>query len=147
MCDKNLTNADKYKELQALGRHYDQKLWLIPGAAYAASAVLYAIIFKGETVLLGRVVLSLLNPVIFLGFLFQFLKDRCFQLENQSILKEYGDQNSFSGDLNVVEQDRWYIRFAKKYVVAANYLFYTMFLCLIVHVLVALYFIISLICG
>ena len=71
---------DQYRELNFYARHYDQRLWMVPGAAYTLSILFYSIIFKTGTLLLGRVVLAVLNAAIFSAFFIQFIKDRCFQL-------------------------------------------------------------------
>ena len=68
-----------------------------------------------------RLVLSLLNILVFSGFMFLFLKDRCFQLENQKKIKQIykGDLDGFvwvtqyTGHLEIDSRDRWFIRWAK----------------------------------
>lgn len=141
--------VDQYKELCNDSRHYDQKLWIIPGAAYTLSALFYKVIIE-TTVLNGKVFLSLLNTLIFSGFLFQYVKDRAFQLEIQTALKKIQDRNKnelinvaqYTGELENDTNDRWFIRVTKKHS-AANYVFYVMFITLLVDIVIAVHFLLK----
>lgn len=100
------STPDQYRELNLYARHYDQRLWMIPSAAYGLSLFFCGTIFKLDTVLTGRAVLAALNAVIFSGFLMQYVKDRCFQLSIQNTLSRFDDFGATVGDKPVDEKDK-----------------------------------------
>jgi len=141
---QTVSPSDQYRELNLYARHYDQRLWLVPGAAYTLSVVFYSIIFNANTVLTGRTTLALLNTAIFSGFLMQFLKDRCFQLRIQEQLDGFDDFGATVADHRIDAKDRWFIKQAKQHVRAVNYVFYMMLFTLAMHTLVAAGYVVKL---
>src|SRR5438105_4420114 len=129
---------DLYTQLNNTGRHYDQKLWVVPGTAIGLSALIAAAAFKADTSTLGRLTLSIINAAAFSGFLVQFVKDRCFQLANQAALDRLDPYGAFVGDLSLHPKDRWFIRFAKQHVRAVNYMFYVLLIVLGIHCAIAI---------
>src|SRR5271157_3231584 len=80
---------EQYKTLMDVGIHYDQKLWLIPSAAYTVVGILVnAIIALDPKRLDVKAGLLLISSIVFFGFLLQLIKDRAFQLGNQYALNE-----------------------------------------------------------
>ena len=135
-----MTNLiEQYKELCNDSRHYDQKLWLIPSAAYTVSALFYSVIFDLSRNLDVRLLLSLVNTLIFSGFLLQYVKDRTFQLEIQNAINKAQEQmpdmvkvSQYSGMISTHPEDRWFIKRYRQ-TSAANYIFYIMLLTLLVQ--------------
>lgn len=139
--------ADQYKELCNDSRHLDQKLWLLPSTAYTISAVFYGVIFDPARDASQRFLLAVLNTIAFSGFVFQYVKERAYQLETQAaitrihrlapkLLKVSQYAGTLKGDK---KRDRWFIRYSLKYS-AANYVFYVLMVILIVNGLVAVIF-------
>jgi hypothetical protein len=150
--DMKDTHKEQYKQLCSNGRHYDQKLWLVPSAAYAVSALLYSIIFSPDTPPIARLFLSVASAVIFSGFIFQYVKDRAFQLEGQAMINEmhelYPDLlrgSEYSGALKGDPKDRWFIRVTRRQS-AANFVFYIMLTTLMGQAGVALYWLLRTLC-
>lgn len=150
--DSSSMKLEQYKQLCGDSRHYDQKLWLIPGAAYTASALFYSIIFNysGYNYLI-RIVLQGLELLIFSGFLVQYVKDRSFQLEIQNAIDEIQETNpdmvkvaQYAGNLKGHPKDRWFIRALRKYS-AANFVFYIMFTTVLTQIGILIVLIIELI--
>lgn len=135
----------QYEKMMELGIHYDQKLWLIPGAAYTVSAIFFNVIFSSESSIFIRFVLSVLNFIIFFGFLIQFVKDRAFQLGNQYALDEIKKEmgmvatNEFSGMQPSHPRDRWFIRLTRNWS-AVTTIIHVMLLTLLVQLGFAVYF-------
>ena len=131
----------QYSELCDDSRHYDQKLWIIQSAAYTTTAFFYVAIFDTSKYGLDvRLVLAAVNVIIFAGFLFQYVKDRAFQLANQDAIRQILAQipgtvsiNQYSGALGTDKRDKWFIRIFKKRS-AANFVFYVMLIILTTHV-------------
>lgn len=132
--------TEQYRQLCKDSRHYDLKLFLFPSIAYVISVLFYSLIFDYGRDLPARLLLAALNGVIFSGFLFQFVKDRAFQLEIQSAIRKIQENSpdmvqvsQYSGSLAGEPQDRWFIKLLRKYS-AANYVFYVLLLTLLIHV-------------
>jgi hypothetical protein len=146
MAEPNSNRCLQYAELSNDGRHYDHKLWLIPSAAYGVSALFYRVIFESISLPNVCFLLSILNSLVYSGFLFQFVKDRAYQLENQSDLNRCESETSgmikvvrFAGQLKADPKDRWFIRWLKPYS-AANWICYLMISLLVFDVGLSAYF-------
>lgn len=106
----------QYEKLVDLGLHYDQKLWLIPSAAYSILVVSYYGIFSTELPVQFRPYFAGLALLAFLGFLIQLIKDRTLQLGNQAAIDEVKKQlqmvstSEFVGVQPRDSKDRWFIR-------------------------------------
>jgi len=138
--DSVLLRLEQYKQLCEDSRNYDQKLWLVPGAAYTASALFYGIVFNyaGYNYLI-RAVLQSLNLLIFSGFLFQFVQDRAYQLEIQNAINDITKTMpgmvtvvQYAGTLKGDSKDRWYVRALRRHS-ASNFVFYIMFASVFAH--------------
>lgn len=135
----------QYEKMIDVGLHYDQKLWLIPGAAYTISAVFYNVILSSSVMPFARAAIASLNSLIFFGFLIQFIKDRAFQLGNQQAVNEIKNQigmasvSEFAGAQPFSSRDRWFIRLTRNWS-AANSVVYVMLLTLSFHITVAVFF-------
>ncbi|MBI5353850.1 MAG: hypothetical protein HZB50_14500 [Chloroflexi bacterium] len=130
---------EQYKELCSDSRHYDQKLWLIPSAAYTTSALFYNALFNINYDINVRIMLASLNVMIFSGFLLQYIKDRAFQLELQSGVTKVQEKilgmmkiSQYSAILSSHPQDRWHIKLFRK-TSASNYVFSILLITLLAH--------------
>ncbi len=130
---------EQYKELCSDSRHYDQKLWLIPSAAYTTSALFYNALFNVNYDINVRVMLASLNVIIFSGFILQYIKDRAFQLELQGGVTKVQEKilgmvkiGQYSAILGSHPQDRWYIKLFQR-TSASNYVFNVMSITLLAH--------------
>lgn len=137
----------QYENMMKLGTHYDQKLWLIPSSAYAIMGIFYNFIFSSHVLPHVKFLLSIVSLVIFLGFLWQFVGDRSFQLGNQHSLKiirkklQMVETNEFSGKQTSEEseKDRWFIKLYRKekFPKAINVIFYLMLITSVCQIVVA----------
>ena len=114
---------------------------MIPGAAYGLSVLFCGVIFYRDAVLTVQAALATLNAVIFSGFLMQYVKDRCYQLHIQKEINRFDNLGATVGDKPIDRKDRWFIKFAKTHVRAANYVFYVMLFTLLAYGAVAFYYI------
>ncbi len=122
--DREKALIEQYGRLIDVGLHYDQKLWLVPGAGYAVVGIL-------------------LNAIVSMSDDQNFAK--AFQLGNQYALgqvkKELGmvETNEFAGIQPANPKDRWFIRSSRTWS-AANTLFYIMLLTVMAQVGMAVYY-------
>ena len=102
---------DRYKELCVDARYYDNKMWTLPVAAFSIMFVALKFIFElgppeGEADLIGpKILLSVLNTLIFGGFLFLFAKYHLHQLITQEDITVLRD-NLFDESSLVDETDK-----------------------------------------
>ena len=150
--DKDRALMKQYSKMMDLGRHYDQKLWLIPGAAYAVSGVILKEILSldaGQVAL--KVLLASVSTMIFFGFLMQLIKDRAFQLGNQDALNNVKtklgmeEANEFSGVQPDNPKDRWFIQLTRKWS-AANTVIRIMIILLLAQLCLVGYFLCRICC-
>ena len=143
---EHVTAVDQYRELHALGRHYDNRLILIPGAAFSLAAAITGGLYKfGELFSPSmRSILFITNALIFSIFIFQYVKERAFQLQNQREIKSLENLHStgivrstaFTGPLGYDPKDSWFIKCTRQ-LSAANYAFYIMMFVQIALVILA----------
>ena len=137
--------ALQYEKLVEIGLHYDQKLWLIPSAAYSLLAAAYYGILSTGISQNMQVSLSTLTFVVFSGFTLQFVKDRAYQLGNQTAIDQIKHElgmvavSEFAGIHPSRADDRWYIR-RTRHISAASTTVYIMLLTLLFQLSCVAYF-------
>ena len=79
---------EHYKELNAVQRHYDNQLWLVPGLAYAIISVLYGVAYSNtlanRTIKLAVLAMSV---VVFFGLLLKVINELAYQSKNSTFMK------------------------------------------------------------
>lgn len=144
--DREKKLLEQYGRLVDIGLHYDQKLWLIPGAGYAVLGILVnAMVSMDTNQLFARAILAIISPMIFSGFLLQLVKDRAFQLGNQYALDqikkdlEMVDTSEFVGTQPDQIRDRWFIRWTREWS-ATNTVIYIMMITVLAQIALAIHY-------
>jgi len=131
---------EHYKELNATARHYDYQFWLVPGAAYALSILLYSFAFSQKPYpdFLKNGILWII-PVITFGFLFQMINERAYQLINKERIKESRKKLGLENTLRDEDRyGRWFYWWVKR-IKAPCVLISIMVIVLILEVGLAIY--------
>ncbi len=140
---------EQYKELCNYARHLDRSLWLAPTAAFTITLLGLKSIFEIDAHLV-RVTISILNVVIFLGFLYQFARYKAYLVKNEKDIKKietskevFKSATHMSGlEYTISEKDdwyvneHWYIKLSAR-LSAATFMFYVMLCTLLIHSIVS----------
>jgi hypothetical protein len=147
---KNDYTLDQYREFNLASRHYDNRIWLIPGSAITASSIFYGYIFS-QKIPTYQLIIAFLNVLLFSSFFVLFVKDRTFQLQLQkkiNLIEEIAPKklqqiNAYSGEFFIDKKDRWFIKIFYPFS-AANYMFYCLYIILTLNISTVIYLILIL---